>query len=578
MSAAIGCDLLVAGSGAAGLAAAVTAASNGLDVIVAEKAAVFGGTTAYSAGIVWVPGSRQARAAGIDDGRDAALRYLIAECGNRLDRAKAEAYLDDGPDILAWLEANSHLRFNLAPLWPDYHPTKDGGSPGGRSLGPAPFDGRRLGARFADLRPPLATTTILGGMMVGREDLPRFYSMRRSAASAAYVGKLVARYARDRLSHPRGTRLSNGNALAAALALTAFEQGVSLLLRSPVRELRYDGARVSGARLDTPDGPVEVRARAGVLLACGGFPADPALRARFYGHVAAGMNHHSAAPADNTGDGFRIGETAGVAVVASQDQPAAWTPVSLVPQPDGTTLPFPHFIDRGKAGVIAVDRRGRRFISEARSYHDFVPALIEACAEDGEVACHVIADATAVRRYGLGAAPPPPGRLGRHIRSGYLKQADTVAGLAAACGIDPQGLESTVAHYNAAAARGEDPDFDKGADVYQRFNGTAGHAPNPCVRPLATPPYYAVRLVPGDIGTFAGLRTDARSRALDARGAVVEGLYVAGNDAASFMGGTYPGAGITIGPALVFGHIAARDAAEALRTRTPALEETQHAG
>ena len=564
------CDLLVAGSGAAGLAAAITAASHGLDVIVAEKAAYFGGTTAYSAGIVWVPGSRQARAAGIEDSADAAMRYLVAEGGNRLDGAKARTYLNDAPGILAWLEDNTHLRFSLAPGWPDYHPTRDGGSSGGRSLGPVPFDGRRLGARFADLRPPLVTTTILGGMMVGREDLPRFYSMRTSGRSALHVGKLMARYAWDRLTHTRGTRLSNGNALVAALALSALERGVRIVLHAPLRTLTFEHDRVTGATLDTPEGLRAVRARAGIVLACGGFPADPALRTRFYGHVAAGFGHRTAAPIENVGDGFRIGEAAGVAVVASQAQPAAWTPVSLVPQPDGSTVPFPHFIDRGKPGVIAVDRGGRRFIAEALSYHDFVPAMIEACAGDEEIACHFVCDDAAIRRCGLGAAPPPPGRLGPHIRSGYLKRAETIEGLAALCGIDPQGLLATVARVNADGARGEDTEFDKGGDVYQRFNGLVGHAPNPCVAPLLKPPYYAVKVVPGDIGTFVGLRTDTASRALDARGQVVEGLFVAGNDAASFMGGTYPGAGITIGPALVFGHIAGRQAAEAMR-------ETEHA-
>ncbi len=561
----LACDLLVAGSGAAGLAAAVTAAAAGLSVVVAEKAAVFGGTTSYAAGIVWVPGSRQAVAAGKVDSGEAALAYLMTEGGNRLDRPKAEAYLAQAPEVLAWLEDNTHLRFSLAPGWPDYHPEREGGSAGGRSLGPVPFDGRRLGARFAELRPPLATTTILGGMMVGREDLPNFYRMTRSAAAALQVGKLFARYAWDRVSHPRGTRLSNGNALVAALALSAFERGVRLMLRAPIVSLLHEGGRVRGAVLETQDGKVRVEARAGVVLATGGFPADDALRARFFPHVAAGRGHRTLAPEGNQGDGFRLGTGAGVATMEDQDQPAAWTPVSLVPQADGSTLPFPHFLDRGKAGYIAVDRRGRRFISEARSYHDFVPAMLGACRDDDEVACHLICDSVAIAQYGLGRAPPRPGRPGPHVRSGYLIEAPTVEALAVACGIDPAGLAATVARVNAGAARGEDPEFGKGGDVYQRFNGSLDHGgPNPCVAPVAVAPFYAVRLVPGDLGTFIGLRTDAQARAVDARGVVVDGLYVAGNDAASFMGGTYPGAGITIGPALVFGCLAARHAAAAL--------------
>jgi succinate dehydrogenase/fumarate reductase flavoprotein subunit len=236
-----------------------------------------------------------------------------------------------------------------------------------------------------------------------------------------------------------------------------------------------------------------------------------------------------------------------------------------VKQADGSTIPFPHFIDRGKAGVIAVDRRGRRFVSEALSYHDFVPAMISACEGDEEIACHLICDAAAFNRYGLGAALPPPGRIGAHIRSGYLKQASTIFELAGLCGIDPVALEATVSRINEGAARGIDPEFDKGGDVYQRFNGSSGLTPNPCVAPIAQSPFYAVKVLPGDIGTFVGLRTDDKARALDVRGSVIEGLYVAGNDAASFMGGTYPGAGITIGPALVFGHLAAEHAASVLK-------------
>lgn len=559
----LACDVLVVGSGAAGFATAVTARRLGLDVVMLEKAGVFGGTTCSSAGVIWIPGSRQARAAGIADDPADVLTYLRAEGGNRLDGAKAEIYAHKAADILAWFEDNTHLAYALAPAWPDYHPTQPGGKAGGRSLGPRPFDGRTLGPRFAQLRPPLATTMILGGMMVGREDLPQFYSMTRSWRSALHVAGLFARYARDRLSHPRGTRLSNGSALIAMLARSAFEAGVDLRLNAPLEDLRVAEGRVVGARVATPEGPLAIDARRAVVLATGGFPGNEALRRRFYGHVAAGRTHRTLAPADNTGDGLAAAGRAGARLVEDQRDPAAWTPVSLAPQPDGTTIPFPHFFDRGKAGYIAVDRRGRRFVNEAISYHDFVPAMIEACRDDDDVRCHLVCDHRAIRRYGLGMVPPAPGRLGPHVRSGYITRADTLRDLATACGIDPEGLGATVAAFNDGAARGEDPQFGKGSDVYQRFNGSAGQAPNPCLAPLTTPPFYAIRLVPGDIGTFIGLRTDARSRVLDADGAPIAGLYAVGNDAASFMGGTYPGAGITLGPALVFGHLAARDIAGA---------------
>jgi succinate dehydrogenase/fumarate reductase flavoprotein subunit len=561
----IECDVLVAGSGAAGLAAAVTAAHQGARVILVEKAPVFGGTSCFSAGLVWIPGSRQARAAGIQDDPGAALQYLRGEGEPFLDEPKAQAYVQQAADIFAWFEDHTHVSYHLSPLWPDYHQGVEGASRGGRSLGANPFDARRLGGRMAHLRPPLASTTILGGMMVGREDLVHYYGMSGSWPSRVVVGKRVLRYLKDRLSgHPRSTRLSNGNALVGMLALSAFERGVDLRLNTPVKQLLLEGDRVSGVLVQGVEGPYQIRARAGVVLACGGFPASAALRERYYAHVAAGKNHRTAAPSANTGDALQIASQAGVALKEAQHHPAAWTPMSLVPQADGSDVPFPHYNDRGKAGYIAVDRRGRRFISESLSYHDFVPAMINACRDDAEVCSWVLCDSRAIRQYGLGRVPPWPLPIGSFVRSGYLKRGESLEALAQACGIDAAGLKQTVARLNAGAGQGIDEEFSKGADVYERFNGSRGHTPNPCVAPIETAPFYAVKVVPGDIGSFVGLQTDEHARALDAQRRPIDGLYVAGNDAASFMGGTYPGAGITLGPAMIFGHIAAKHALQRL--------------
>ena len=561
----IECDVLVAGSGAAGLAAAVTAAHQGARVILVEKAPVFGGTSCFSAGLVWIPGSRQARAAGIQDDPAAALQYLRGEGEPFLDEPKAQAYVQQAADIFAWFEDHTHVSYHLSPLWPDYHQGVEGASRGGRSLGANPFDARRLGGRMAHLRPPLASTTILGGMMVGREDLVHYYGMSGSWPSRVVVGKRVLRYLKDRLSgHPRSTRLSNGNALVGMLALSAFERGVDLRLNTPVKQLLLEGDRVSGVLVQGVEGPYQIRARAGVVLACGGFPASAALRERYYAHVAAGKNHRTAAPSANTGDALQIASQAGVALKEAQHHPAAWTPMSLVPQADGSDVPFPHYNDRGKAGYIAVDRRGRRFISESLSYHDFVPAMINACRDDAEVCSWVLCDSRAIRQYGLGRVPPWPLPIGSFVRSGYLKRGESLEELAQACGIHAAGLKQTVVRLNAGAGQGIDEEFNKGADVYERFNGSRGHTPNPCVAPIEAAPFYAVKVVPGDIGSFVGLQTDEHARALDAQRRPIDGLYVAGNDAASFMGGTYPGAGITLGPAMIFGHIAAKHALQRL--------------
>jgi succinate dehydrogenase/fumarate reductase flavoprotein subunit len=555
------CDLLVAGSGAGGFGAAVTAAHAGLDVLMVEKEPLFGGTTAYSAGVVWIPMNEACVAAGLKDSRAEVLRYLESEVGAGLDRAKAGAYIENAARMLAFFERETHVKYLLMPAWSDYHPDLPGASQGGRSLLPVPYDGRELGAWFARLRPPIRTMMLFGGMSVSRDDLPHLFNFTRSAASAWHVAGLLARYALDRLSHLRGTRIANGNALIARLAKSAFERGVELWLEAPLARLLRDGARVSGAVVRRDGKEIEVRARRGVVLACGGFPSNADLRARHYRHVAAGKGHVPLAPEGNTGDGVRAAQEAGAMFDAELDQPAAWTPVSLVPQTDGSVIPFPHFIDRCKPGYIAVDRRGQRFANEADSYHDFVPRLFEACRMDSKIEAFLVCDHRAIRRYGLGVAPPAPMPLGTHLRNGYLTSGATPRALAGALGIDADGLEKTLERYNGFAAKGEDPDFGKGSNAYHRFGGDPLQKPNPNLAPIVTAPFYAVRLVPSDLGTFFGLATDANARVLDLSERPIEGLYAAGNDQASVMGGKYPGAGITIGPALTFGWLAARHAA-----------------
>ena len=566
-SARVECDVLVAGSGAGGLAAAITAAQRGLRVIVTEKEPLFGGTTAYSAGGIWIPASSHAKRAGVEDSADAAFRYLEHEVGDQLDRAKARAYLETCPEMLDFLEQHTHVRYAVMTTWSDYHPDLPGAAAGGRPLIPEPFDGRRLGARFRELRAPLATMMLYGGMSVGRADIPHLLNATRSMRSAVHVARMLARYGVDRLRWPRGTRLTNGNALVAQLALSLFERGVPLWLRSPLVKLVHRDGRVAGAVVRRDGADVEVTAHRGVVLACGGFPRDEDMRVEHYRHVAAGKNHVPLAPPGNTGDGIRAARGVGAAFTAEYPQPAAWTPVSLVPRADGTTTPYPHFIDRCKPGYIAIDRRGRRFANEADSYHDFMPHLFEACKTDSVVEAFLVCDHRAVRRYGIGVVPPAPGRMAPHLRSGYLTRAESPAALARALGVDPAGFVAQLARYNRDAERGEDPEFGKGTNAYHRFGGDPSHSPNPSIAPIATPPYYAVRLVPGDLGTFIGLATDPLARVLDLNEQPIAGLYAVGNDQASVMGGTYPGAGITIGPALTFGYIAARHLAGEAVTR-----------
>ncbi len=556
------CDLLVVGSGAAGLAAAVTARLHGLTVILVEKEPVLGGTSAISGGWIWVPVNPVAARAGVADSVEAATRYLQQEAGDRFDPERVAAYLEHGPRMVELFERKTAVRFDASPAFPDYH-SEAPGAACGRSIVATPYDGRALGKHIASLRRPLRETTLFGLNVGSGAELTHFFKATRSLASADFVARRILAYGIDRLRHGRGMRLANGNALAGRLAQSAFDLGADLWLAAPAVRLERSNGRVTGAVVRRAGAEVRVRARRGVVLACGGFSHDHERRRALYPHAPGPEGHHSPVPASNTGDGLRLGESAGGVVERGLSNAAPWVPVSLVPHRDGTLGVFPHVVDRAKPGVIAVTRKGLRFVNEAHAYHDFVQAMIQANAGEKDVVAFVVCDHRAIRRYGLGYVKPFPLPLGPHLDSGYLKRGQTLTELAAEAGIDPVALEHTVSTFNSDARAGRDGAYGKGSTAYNRFQGDQTHAPNACLAPLDRPPYYAVKIGPGDLGTFAGLRTDGDARVLDGDGQPVAGLYAAGNDAASLMGGNYSGAGINLGPAMVFGYLAACHAATA---------------
>jgi succinate dehydrogenase/fumarate reductase flavoprotein subunit len=552
------CDALVVGSGAAGMSAAVTAGHRGLNVLIVEKEPCFGGTTARSGGWLWIPGTSLARQWGIVESPDQARSYLRHEAGNSFDAARVDAFLSAGPEAVDFFTSQTALRFDMPLVFPDYHAEAPGGAQGGRSMVTRPFDGRELGPHVKNLGAALPELTVFGMMLGSGKEIVHFMRATKSLTSAIYVAKRLSRHFIDVMRYGRGMTLTNGNALAGRLAKSAFDLKIPLWLSSPVRELIVENGAVRGAMVEREGRLVRVNAKRGVILACGGFPHDVIRRKAMFPHAPDGTEHYSPGPTGNTGDGLRLAEAVGGRVEDTLPNAAAWVPVSVTKRKDGTRGVMPHFIDRAKPGVIAVMRDGARFANEGNSYHDFVQEMMKAAKPGEEIAAFLICDHPTLRKYGLGCVPPFPMPIGHHLSTGYLMRGDTLAALAAETGIDAAGLEATVRQFNPSAADGQDPAFGKGSRAYNRFQGDALHGPNPCIAPIERGPFYAIKMVIGDLGTYAGIKTDENARALDANDHAIEGLYAAGNDMASIMGGNYPGAGITLGPALTFGYIAGR--------------------
>jgi succinate dehydrogenase/fumarate reductase flavoprotein subunit len=544
-------DLLVLGAGAGGMTAALSSAILGLDVLLIEKAKTVGGTTARSAGSVWVPNSRHDKTA---DTRAQAQRYLQGTVGNRLRSEMAEAFLEHGPRMVDFLEAHSEVRFRAYAHHPDYTPGVGGSTTSGRVLEPVPFDARLLGRDFATLGAPLPEFTVLGGMMVDRTDIGHLLGATRSLGSFSHAARIVLRHGADRLRHKRGMRLVMGNALAGRLYHSLKRRSVPVLTETQVIELIEDNGRITGARLQSGSTTAIVRCRRGVVLATGGISRNPELRRR----LLPGLGAHSPVAEGATGDGFALAAKTGGHLGVNHANNAFWTPVSVRKRRDGSTAVFPHLVlDRGKPGIIAVDAKGRRFVSEATNYHAFVEAMMAT----GASPCHLICDDTFIAKYGLGMVRPHRMNLRNAIADGYVTRASTLAELAAALQIDAKGLAETVARHNGFAVTGADLDFAKGSDVYQRNLGDTTHASNPCIGPIATPPFYAVQLHASELGASAGLVTNECAQVVRDDGTPIPGLYACGNDMDSMMAGTYPGPGITLGPAMTFGYIAAHHAA-----------------
>ncbi|MEX0292372.1 FAD-dependent oxidoreductase [Pseudomonas putida] len=557
------CDVLVIGSGAAGLAAAVTAAWHGQRVTLVEKDPVFGGATAWSGGWAWVPRNPLARRAGIEEDIEQPRTYLRNELGAHYDAQRIDAFLEACPHMVAFFEKHTALQFAEGNAIPDMHGDTPGAATGGHQVIAAPYDARELGALLPRLRRTLRETSFMGMPIMAGADLAAFLNMTRSPRAFWHVCKRFSRHLYHLARHGRAMHLVNGVALVARLAKSAEDLGVRLLESAPAKRLLMEDGQVRGAVIGTAQGDITLRAKA-VVLAAGGFAHDPVRRRQLFPRDASGHDNLALPPPSCSGDGLRLGESAGGVVATDLKSAVAWAPVSKIAHRDGSVGHFPHIIERGKPGIIGVLANGKRFVNEAHGYYDYVAAMLDAVPQDEQACSWLICDHRFLRRYGLGHARPAPLPVWPHLRSGYLKRGASLELLARACGIDPAGLSATVAEYNRHARQGQDPEFGRGSTPFNRKQGDPQHkGPNPCVAPIEQGPFYAVKVQPGCFGTFAGLRTDGHARVLDEHGQPIGGLYAAGTDMASVFGGWYPSGGINLGPALTFGYVAGRHIAGA---------------
>lgn len=536
-------DVVVVGAGGAGMSAALRAAHRGLDTVVIEASDSFGGSTARSGGGVWIPGNYALRAARqVDPGdRDEAKRYLDAIVGDRVPKVRRDTYLDRGPEVLDFLKDATPVRFRWVPEYADYLPEQPGGRVRGRSVEPVPMDGRILGDELARLT--AAYTKAPANLIITQADFRKISLGLRTLRGPITMAKVAG----TRLLHGLRKRqmVAMGNAIAVGLRQGLVAAGVPVLYDTALEGLLVEDDRVVGVR--TSHG--EIRARHGVIIGSGGFEHNQELRRK---HLPQPTDEAwSTGAASNTGGGIEAGIAAGTDTDLMDE--AWWGPT--IPLPSG---PWFCLAERNLPGSLIVNSGGQRFMNEALPYVEATHEIYAAHHRGPDaVPAWLVFDQRYRNRYlfaGLAPRQPFPGRWRKH---GVVKSGQTLGELAAEIGVPPGSLEETVARFNGFAATGRDEDFGRGDSAYDRYYSDPTVTPNPSLAALEQGPFHAVKIVPGDLGTKGGIVTDEHARALRPDGSVVAGLYAAGNASAAVMGTTYAGPGATIGPALVFGYLAA---------------------
>ncbi|NKR24188.1 3-oxosteroid 1-dehydrogenase [Rhodococcus hoagii] len=559
-------DIVVVGSGAAGMTAALTAAHKGLSVVVIEKAAHYGGSSARSGGGVWIPNNEVLKRDGVTDTVDAARTYLHNIIGDVVDPAKIDTYIDRGPEMLSFVMENSALELQWVPDYSDYYPEAPGGRLGGRSVEPVPFDGNRLGDDRKNLEPDYVKAP--RNFVITQADyrwLNLLMRNRRGPLRAMKVGmRFLAAKARGK------DLLVRGQALMAGLRLGLRDAGVPILLNTPLTELYTEDGAVRGVKalVDGSDGPTEqiIRARHGVVLGSGGFEHNDEMRKK-YQRAPIGTEWTVGAAA-NTGDGIVAGQKLGAAVEFMED--AWWGP--SIPLTGG---PWFALSERTLPGSMMVNTRGQRFGNEAAPYVEATHMMYGGKYGQGEgpgenIPTWMILDQRYRNRYTFAGITPRSPFPGRWLKAGVVVKADTIAELAEKAGLPAHALTETVERFNGFARNGKDEDFGRGDSGYDHYYGDP-RLKNPSLAEISKAPFYAIKMVPGDLGTKGGIRTDVDGRALREDGSVIEGLYAAGNCSSPVMGHTYAGPGATIGPAMTFAYLAVLDIADRARAAAPSV-------
>ncbi len=555
-------DLLVMGSGAAGMSGAIRAHDFGLDVLLVEKSDLFGGNTAMSGGVCWVPNNPGMAEEGLADSDEDGFTYLKHITKGEVPDERLWLYIRESKRVLAYLHENTHVRYVSLGKYTDYYPEAPGGRSGGRSMDPVPFDGAKLREHLIQLRRPHPQSQILGkfGITAREAQAAIGVGLRTMLFMAWQMFLYLLRYPK-RKRWGRDTKLCAGNSLMGRLLLSLKERNIPAWLDTAVEDLIFEDGRVIGAIIDHEGTKLRIKCTRGVLIAAGGFSRNLEMRRKYQRPPIS--TEWTAGTPSNTGDGIVLGEKAG-GVLGLMDE-AWWTPVSLVPS---SPFSWVLVVEKSLPHGLFVNQDGKRFTNEAAPYIDVVNGMYEDVAktQTPDPRWYHIFDGAYRRSSIQGPIAPgkvmPDSQVPRRYRDGkYLFRANTLEQLADQIGVPTDSLKSTVARFNENAIKGEDPDYNRGWSAQDRYYGDPRVKPNCSLGPIETAPFYAVRVYPGDLGTKGGLLTDDHSRVLNQDGQPIAGLYAAGNSTASMMGRTYPGAGGTIGPALTFGFLAAETAA-----------------